>query len=92
MRYHVGLDEECNMTVVDAVKNCSGHKWSLCFVRKYCEFEPGREHEVFLVASSCRELAHLGKAFWVSSHRPSNLPGSWSFIITPTLRILTLRI
>ncbi|KAF2367177.1 Rad1/Rec1/Rad17 [Trinorchestia longiramus] len=31
----------------------------LCFVRKDCGFEPGREHEMFLVASLCRELAHI---------------------------------
>ncbi|KAF2346394.1 hypothetical protein FHG87_022850 [Trinorchestia longiramus] len=36
----------------------------LCFVRKDCWFEPGREHEMFLAASSCCELAHIGKAYW----------------------------
>ncbi|KAF2351223.1 hypothetical protein FHG87_018022 [Trinorchestia longiramus] len=28
MRYLVGLDEECNMTVVDAMKNFSVHAWN----------------------------------------------------------------
>ncbi|KAF2362262.1 hypothetical protein FHG87_006989 [Trinorchestia longiramus] len=31
----------------------------LCFLRKDCGFEPGHEHEMFLVASSCRELAQI---------------------------------
>ncbi|KAF2365198.1 hypothetical protein FHG87_004039 [Trinorchestia longiramus] len=45
----------------------------LCFVRKDCGFEPGREHEMFLVASSCCELVHIGKAYWERSEPDSPL-------------------
>ncbi|KAF2361668.1 hypothetical protein FHG87_007578 [Trinorchestia longiramus] len=44
----------------------------LCFVQKDCGFESGREHELFLVASSCCELAHISKAYWGSSQLPAH--------------------
>ncbi|KAF2355232.1 hypothetical protein FHG87_014015 [Trinorchestia longiramus] len=86
------LIEESSQTLATNPSKWSKIETSLCFMRKDCGFESGHEHELFLVASSYRELAHIGKAYWVSSHgpwtRPSNRPGSWSFIITPTLRMV----